>query len=70
MSLTTRRALLCALPALPFVVAAFGQPSPQPVQVRVTGRVFDNKEFVDHLIEEITRAIDDRDVTLSRQLKK
>lgn len=64
-SMTTRRAFLCALQALPFVATAFSQPPQRSVEVVVTGaRMFDNEAFVDQLVRDIAEALDDYDVTL------
>ena len=69
--MTTRRAFLCALPALPFVAQAFSQPVPShTVRVVIHGNPLINKDFGEQLIREIKQAIDDRDVILIQRPAK
>jgi predicted nicotinamide N-methyase len=60
MSVISRRALLCALPALPFVPRAFAEPS--AVRVIIANNVGFDQRMMDQIITGIRKAVDDRDV--------
>lgn len=67
MTTITRRTLLCALPALPFLAHDLGRP--RSLQVVISSNVLDSKAFVEQLIRDIREAADDRDAILIKSAR-